>query len=110
MVDLEKEKIERYLQQCANGNRKDIIYIIGRDLFLSKDPIARAEAWRQINKIIEYYNTHPYRDERILLAYFYEDIQHAHLRIMLEPYKILRCRRSISPLRGADYEYRSEIL
>jgi hypothetical protein len=43
-------------------------------------------------------------------AYFYEYIQHAHLRIMLEPYKILRCMRSISPLRGADYEYRSEIL
>jgi hypothetical protein len=49
------EKIQKELESWTEGNKKDIIYLLGHNLFFSKDPIARAEAWRQLNKIIEYY-------------------------------------------------------
>jgi hypothetical protein len=49
------DKIEKELQSWTEGNKKDVIYILGQNLLFSKDPIARAEAWRQLNKIIEYY-------------------------------------------------------
>jgi hypothetical protein len=52
---MNKKEIEKELQAWTNGNRKDIICILGQNLLFSKDPIARAEAWRQLNKIIEYY-------------------------------------------------------
>jgi hypothetical protein len=49
------EKIQKELESWTEGNKKDIIYLLGHDLFFSKDLIARAEALRQLNKIIEYY-------------------------------------------------------
>jgi hypothetical protein len=50
-----RDKVEKELQAWTEGNKKDIVYILGQNLLFSKDPIARAEAWRQLNKIIEYY-------------------------------------------------------
>jgi hypothetical protein len=50
-----RDKIEKELQSWTEGNKKDVMYLLGQKLFFSKDPIARAEAWRQLNKIIEYY-------------------------------------------------------
>ncbi len=48
-------KIEKELQSWTEGNKKDIVYLLGQKLFFNKDPLVRAEAWRQLNKIIEYY-------------------------------------------------------
>ncbi len=53
---MSKEQIEKELQDWTNGNRKDIIYLLGQDL-LSKDPIAIARAYRMIEETIEFWMT-----------------------------------------------------
>jgi hypothetical protein len=49
------DKIEKELQSWTEGNKKDVMYLLGQRLFFSKDPLMRAEAWRQLNRLIEYY-------------------------------------------------------
>ncbi len=49
------EKIQKELESWTEGNKKDVIYQLGHDLFFSKDPVVRMEAWRQLNRIIQYY-------------------------------------------------------
>jgi hypothetical protein len=48
----EKEKIEKELLEWSDGNKKDVIYQIGYDLFLAKDEVKRAQAFRQLNRLI----------------------------------------------------------
>jgi hypothetical protein len=50
---LNKEEIENEILEWTNGNRKDIIYLLGKDL-LSKDPAAIARAYRMIVETIKY--------------------------------------------------------
>ncbi len=54
-MKIEEEEIvdEKDLLEWTNVNRKDIIYLLGRDL-LSKDPIAIARAYRMIVKTMDY--------------------------------------------------------
>jgi hypothetical protein len=49
------EKIQKELESWTEGNKKDVIYQLDHDLFFSIDPVVRIEAWRQLNRIIQYY-------------------------------------------------------
>ncbi len=49
------DKIEKQLQAWTKGNKKDVVYQIGHNLFFSNDPVTRGEAWRLLNRLIDYY-------------------------------------------------------
>jgi transcription initiation factor IIF auxiliary subunit len=48
------DKIEKQLQAWTKGNKKDVVYQLGHNLLFSKDPVVRAEAWRELNRLIDY--------------------------------------------------------
>ena len=50
-----RDKIEKELNAWTGGNKKDVVYQLGHNLFFSKDSVVRAEAWRELNRLIDYY-------------------------------------------------------
>lgn len=50
-----RDKIEKELNAWTGGNKKDVVYQLGHNLFFSKDSVVRAEAWREPNRLIDYY-------------------------------------------------------
>lgn len=51
----EEEEVEQLITALANGNKKDVAYLMGRKLFFSKDPVERAEAKIDLDEQIKWY-------------------------------------------------------
>jgi hypothetical protein len=40
--------IEKELERCSRGNKRDVIYLITQEILFAKDPKVKAQAWRQL--------------------------------------------------------------